>query len=56
MKTISLKNQQVNSSAEASGFALSLEQGQDISLTDGALHVADDGAVLVVIDELDADL
>eukprot|EP00002_Diphylleia_rotans_P034467 TRINITY_DN7409_c0_g1_i2.p1 TRINITY_DN7409_c0_g1~~TRINITY_DN7409_c0_g1_i2.p1 ORF type:complete len:123 (-),score=18.86 TRINITY_DN7409_c0_g1_i2:55-423(-) len=41
--------------SEASGFALGLEEGEDISLADGALDVADDGAVGVV-EEVDADL
>lgn len=40
---------------EAAGLALRLEQGEDVSLTDGALHVAHDQTVLVV-QELDANL
>lgn len=40
---------------KTTGFALRLEQDQDVSLTDGTLDVTDDGA-LAVIEELDADL
>ncbi|GMT19488.1 hypothetical protein PFISCL1PPCAC_10785, partial [Pristionchus fissidentatus] len=42
--------------SETTGLTLSLEKVQDVSLTDGALQVADDGTGSGVIDELDADL
>lgn len=35
-------------SAQPPGFALGLEQGEDIALAHRALHVADDGAARVV--------
>ena len=41
--------------AKTPGFALGLEEGQDVTLTDGANHVADDGAVGRV-EELNANL
>ena len=41
--------------AQTSSLTLRLHQNQDVSLTDGALDVTDDGAAGVV-EELDADL
>ena len=41
--------------AQAAGLTLPLEQAQDVALTHGSLHVADDRTRRVV-DELDADL
>ena len=35
-------------SAEAAGFSLALEEGQDVALSDGALHIADQASVGVV--------
>lgn len=42
--------------SKATGFTLSFEKGENVSLADGALDVADDGAVRRVVDELDAHL
>ena len=43
------------SSSEPPGLSLRLEEGEDVPLAHGALHVADDGAVLLA-DELHLDL
>lgn len=42
-------------SPEATSLALRLEKGEEVAFTDGALDVADDGAVLIV-QKLDANL
>ena len=42
--------------AQSSGFALRLEQDQYIVFANRALHVADNGAVLVIVKKLDAHL
>lgn len=42
-------------SSESPGLSLGLQQSQDVALSDGSLHVADDGAVLLT-QELHLDL
>ena len=42
--------------SQAAGFALPLEEGEGITLLDGALDVTDNGTVGGIIHELDADL
>ena len=43
-------------SPQATCLTLRLEKSEDISLTHGALHVPDDGAAALVLEELDANL
>jgi hypothetical protein len=42
--------------SESTGFALGLEQGENVAFTDGALDVTDDGPIGRVVDELHAHL
>ena len=42
-------------SAEASSFSFALEEGEVVTLADGALHISDDGSALVA-NELGLDL